>query len=238
MFDWFYIVKDAFKDLNNNNIKCENNADNPNMIYDNLHNSKNKNNFNLNAEIYFEKNIENNKKDYRRFIISKLIHFTHKYKSLGPEIQKLFHDEDFSYNILDIILFSQDKEEKIQASTLLTNLTYISNDVIQSICDEKLIEALMEILNKNHQRKSISKNENTNSLDDDVLYNNIIIILGNIIINDSDFVLKKTNFLDFYAIYVEKSMGLFDSTKIWMNGILMNLPYVYMVNEKHEVIIF
>lgn len=167
------------------------------------------------------KNIENNKYEYRQFIIYNLNRFINIFNSLEPDIKRVLFAEDFTYRILDILLKSPYIEEKIETSLLLANLTFYSNDIIESIKDDSIIDALFEILILN-----------INMID---LMNNILIIIGNIITINSDFVFKKTKFFDFYIKLLNESKSRFHSTLYVFNGIIMEFLDVHLVEENHIV---
>jgi len=205
---------------NENQIAVDKNKGIINYIKDGFQTS-NENYINQNFEINLDRNIENKKKDYRKFVLNKLIYFTNKYNKLAPENQYLFHCEDFCYDILDIVLLSRDKEEKIDAINLLANLTYISNDIVQSITDVKIIDAFIGIIEKNNNSDDLEKN--------------ILHVIGNMIIINTNFVLNKSNFLEFYVRYIFKNYSSFNSTIIWFNGILMDLIDIYMIDDKLQV---
>lgn len=164
---------------------------------------------------------ESDKMNYRKFIINQLIKFTNKFNTLERDIQKAFHDEELAYKVLDIVIYSKDIEEKILASGLLGNLTYVSNDVTYSICDENIIPVFITLMEKNTNQEE--------------LLNNILTIIGNIMVINTEFILKQTDFIKFYTNYIHNDLLNFNSTRIWINNNIVDLIDCYVTDEKIEV---
>lgn len=129
----------------------------------------------------------NSNTDYNRgyliFTLNSLNALIHNFDKLSKKSLDVLFNDDLIYPLRFIIVFPNYTALKIKASIIIGALTYFSNDFIQKLSDQDLINSLIEVL------------EGLEGLD--TLTEYILTILSNILSINDNFLIKKTNFLNY-----------------------------------------
>ena len=125
------------------------------------------------------------------------------------------------YYIEYILIHSNIEYEQLLASNILANLSYNSDEIIFYLKNEEIINDLINLA-ENHPKINL-------------IEQNLLILFGNILSSEDEFIIKKTRFLEYFVKFIEKNFSYKNTIINWIIEILLkhiNLIIVYLDKVK------